>query len=304
MSGRMVTIPLVSCPVSPHVVTTTGGYPVVSRTTSLHKTVVSRTTRVFSGRTNSSGGDDLAIENLSTRYCDDFECTSSPAVERTVRALANDIARGNGVWTKSLLSKNVVYKDPFCSMSGIDSYRVDFFPSYCDVSDVTITSMKMVDTAPSSKARIEYTVVGAVKKPGSDKEGLVPVEVDMATMVTLNLLTGQIEEREDSWKVRSIVGKAAFNAARIAWGSLVKSREAGKRSSEFIQKSVDSVLGSLDDGDGVSNFQADPRDPMKFFQQNDSFKDDATAFMIFLLIIYIIITGYGTLFGSSGGGGF
>jgi len=247
---------------------------------------------------NRFGGDDLAIENLSTEYCDDFECTSSPAVELTVRALAKDISRGNGVWTKSLLSKNVVYKDRFCSMSGIDSFKVDFFPSYCTVSRVTIKSMKMMDAAPSSRACIEYTVEGILKKPGSDTEGLIPVEVDMTTTVTLNLLTGQIESREDSWKARSIIGKVAFSAARLAWGSVVKSREAGKKSSEFIEKSVNSVLGSLDDDTDMSNIQADPRDPMKFFQQNDSFKDDATAFMIFLLIIYIIITGYRTLFAS------
>lgn len=256
-------------------------------------------TRLYDG--NRSGGDDMSIENLSTAYCDDFECTSSPAVELTVRALANDISRGNGVWTKSLLSKNVVYKDPYCSMSGIDSFKVDFFPSYCDVSSIVINKMMMVDAAPSSRARIEYTVKGTLKKPGSDKEGFIPVEVDMATTVRLNLLTGQIEEREDSWNVRSLIGKVAFNAGRFAWGSMVKSREARKKSSEFIEKSVNSVLGSLDDDDDMSNFQADPRDPMKFFQQNDSFKDDATAFMIFLLIIYIIITGYRTLFASGGG---
>ena len=262
----------------------------------INATIVVSKTRLYDG--NRFGGDDLAIENLSTEYCDDFECTSSPAVELTVRALAKDISRGNGVWTKSLLSKNVVYKDRFCSMSGIDSFKVDFFPSYCTVSRVTIKSMKMMDVAPSSRACIEYTVEGILKKPGSDTEGLIPVEVDMTTTVTLNLLTGQIESREDSWKARSIVGKVAFSAARLAWGSVVKSREAGKKSGEFIEKSVNSVLGSLDDDTDMSNIQADPRDPMKFFQQNDSFKDDATAFMIFLLIIYIIITGYRTLFAS------
>lgn len=259
------------------------------------------------GMSPSSSDDALSIENLSTRYCDEFECTSSPAVELTVRALAKDIARGNGVWTKSLLSKNVTYKDSFCSTSGIDSYKVDFFPTYCDASQVTITRIRMIDEAPSSKARIDYTVVGTLRKPGSDGSrrdaGLLKVEVDMSTTVTLNLLTGQIESREDSWKVRSIVGALAWNAARFAWGSLVKSREARKKSSDFIEKSVSSVLGSLDDADDMSNFQADPRDPMKFFQQNDSFKDDAIAFILFVLVLYIIITGYSTLFASGGGGG-
>jgi len=52
----------------------------------------------------------LEIENLSTNYCDDFVCTSSPAVEMTVRSLARDIERGNGVWTQSFLSRDVEYE--------------------------------------------------------------------------------------------------------------------------------------------------------------------------------------------------
>ena len=36
----------------------------------------------------------LSIDGLDTDYCDDFECTSSPAVEQTVRSLARELARG------------------------------------------------------------------------------------------------------------------------------------------------------------------------------------------------------------------
>lgn len=255
-----------------------------------------------SSSSSSPSGSRIQSRDGAGENQDDFECTSSPAVELTVRALAKDIARGNGVWTSSLLGKDVVYKDRFCSMKGIESYSsgMDFFPVYCRVSHVTITGMRMLDDAPSSKACIEYTVVGTLNKPVD-----MSVEVDMTTIVTLNLLTGQIEAREDSWKTRSFLGALAFNVARFAWGSFVKSREAGKTSKALIEKSVGSVLGSLDDdGDGdMSNFQADPRDPMKFFQQNDSFKDDATAFILFLLVLYIIITGYTTLFSSGGGSG-
>lgn len=42
--------------------------------------------------------------------CDDFVCNSSPAVEATIRSFARDITRNNGVWTRSLLSRNVEYK--------------------------------------------------------------------------------------------------------------------------------------------------------------------------------------------------
>lgn len=50
------------------------------------------------------------IEGLRSTYCDDFECTSSPAVEATVRAFSRDLTRANGVYTRSLLFRDVVYK--------------------------------------------------------------------------------------------------------------------------------------------------------------------------------------------------
>jgi hypothetical protein len=254
----------------------------------------------FSGTVKSSTSDDdreVKIENLAPAYCNDFVCTSSPAVEMTVKALAKDIERGNGVWTTSLLSKDIVYKDAFCSTSGIDSFRVDFMsPAFFTPSSVTVQRMRMTDAPPSSTARIEYKVVGTVRGIGPLFKD-ARVEVDMVTTVGLNLLTGQVEFREDSWKAASIGSVLPWTAARMAWGSVVMGRVASKRSSEFIDKSLDSVLGSVDDD--VGDIQADPRDPMKFFQQNDSFKDDATAFIIFLLVLYIIITGYGILFGSS-----
>jgi hypothetical protein len=54
--------------------------------------------------------EDQEIQGLNREYCDDFECKSSPAVESTVRALARDISRANGVYTRSLLSRNVEYQ--------------------------------------------------------------------------------------------------------------------------------------------------------------------------------------------------
>ena len=45
---------------------------------------------------------------LSTDYCDDFECTSSPAVEASVRTLAKDLQRANGRWTP-IYASNVEY---------------------------------------------------------------------------------------------------------------------------------------------------------------------------------------------------
>ena len=50
----------------------------------------------------------LAIEGLSKEFCDDFTCSSSPAVENTMRILSRDIQR-RGV-TRSLYAPSVQYR--------------------------------------------------------------------------------------------------------------------------------------------------------------------------------------------------
>ncbi|KAI8100942.1 hypothetical protein M9434_005326 [Picochlorum sp. BPE23] len=248
---------------------------------------------------NDGDRDQQIVENVDRSYCDDFVCTSSPSVELTVKALAKDIERGNGVWTKSLMAKGVEYKDAWCSTNGVADFQVDFIPKYCTpTEDVRVTRMRMVDQATAS---IEWSVVGTIK--GIGPLSGTPVAVDMTTTIEMNLLTGQIEKREDTWKMASrssLQGRLAWNLARAVWGSVVRSRMARKTSANLIEKSIDSVMGSVDDDeDAMSSYQADPMDPMKFFQQNDSFKDDAIALCIFLLVMYIIITGYSTVFSSS-----
>lgn len=47
------------------------------------------------------------IDDLDRDYCDDFQCTSSPAVEQTVRAFARDCTRLK--YTTSLFNKDCTY---------------------------------------------------------------------------------------------------------------------------------------------------------------------------------------------------
>jgi hypothetical protein len=56
--------------------------------------------------------EELQIEGLRSDYCDDFVCTSSPAVEQTVRALARDLVRQK--WTPGLFTRDVVYQVHQC----------------------------------------------------------------------------------------------------------------------------------------------------------------------------------------------
>jgi len=52
--------------------------------------------------------EEMQIEGLRSDFCDDFVCTSSPAVEQTVRSLANDLVRRS--WTFSLFTRDVSYR--------------------------------------------------------------------------------------------------------------------------------------------------------------------------------------------------
>eukprot|EP00889_Picochlorum_renovo_P003692 jgi/Picre1/30722/NNA_006083.t1 len=159
---------------------------------------------------NDGDNDQQIVENVDRSYCDDFVCTSSPSVELTVKALAKDIERGNGVWTKSLMAKGVEYKDAWCSTNGVDDFQVDIIPKYCTpTEDVRVTRMRMVDQATAS---IEWSVVGTIK--GIGPLSGTPVAVDMTTTIEMNLLTGQIEKREDTWKMASrssLQGRLAWN---------------------------------------------------------------------------------------------
>jgi hypothetical protein len=71
----------------------------------------------------------MTIEDLDTDYCNDFECTSSPAVEQTVRSLARDISRMK--YTISLFQPDVNYSDGFRSFRGADRYRRELWTRAC-----------------------------------------------------------------------------------------------------------------------------------------------------------------------------
>jgi hypothetical protein len=222
------------------------------------------------------------IENINRDYCDDFVCTSSPAIEATVRSLARDILRANGVWTRSLLSRTVQYNDPFRRFKGADGYsRLDFVPKYIKSPRVSITSMKMIDTGA---AEILWRVGGDV--------GPFGVEADMTTRIEMNLLTGQIEKHEESWNLSrcSPPSAIAWTAARALWAA----KSSGAEAAEATNSMLDS-LTSVDEDDGFTTTRS-PNDPMKFFQQRDSFKDDAYTYIGLLLLFYIMTMAWGQLF--------
>ena len=70
------------------------------------------TETVHSTKTHDGDEDDedveMRIEGLTDDYCDDFVCTSSPAVEQTLRSLAKDLVRRR--WTPVLFARDVKYR--------------------------------------------------------------------------------------------------------------------------------------------------------------------------------------------------
>lgn len=82
---------------------------------------------VASQATNTERGSaEMSIEDLDTSYCDDFVCTSSPAVELTVRAVAKDIQRQK--YSRPYFQPEVEYSDGLRSFKGLDKYSRPFWP--------------------------------------------------------------------------------------------------------------------------------------------------------------------------------
>ncbi|KAL4433918.1 hypothetical protein ABPG75_000359 [Micractinium tetrahymenae] len=228
-----------------------------------------------------------SIEGLSSDYCDDFECTSSPAVESSVRTLAKDLQRANGRWTP-IYASNVEYSDAYRKFKGPEGYqRLDFVATSVSDAAVAVTGMRMLD---NSAAEIRWRLTG--------KLGPLPIDVAGITEIGMNLLTGRIERHSEKWDLRgcSPPAAAAWNAARIAW--------AAKQASTDASAAAGQVLDSLASVDEDTYQQPNPNDPMKFFQQKDTFKQDAILFVGVLLLFYALVQAWGQLFSGGSSGGF
>ena len=229
--------------------------------------------------------DQQEIENLNRNYCDDFVCTSSPAIEATVRALARDLLRANGNYTRSIFSAQKAQYKGFRSFQGVDGYKtLTFVPKHIQKPTVTIQKMQMLDVGT---AEIKWTLRGLVSPFNQ------PVDVRMTTTVYMNLLTGQIERHEDAWDVSQCSGVAglAFTLATILY-AVQQGTSAAAESTESMLNS----LSSTDEGDGSNYTAPNPMDPGKFLQQGDTFKDDALFFLGAVALLYVMTNAWATLF--------
>jgi len=236
--------------------------------------------RTVARRASPSQREDVVIENLTEDYCDDFVCQSSPAVEQSVRQLANNISQV--VWGARQFAPKVEYSDDATRrFKGNDKYeRLTFPREYFDKCRVSVDAMEMVDL---DTARIEWSLAG--------ETSLGTVDLSCVSTFEMNVITGKVEKHMDEWKASNALAPASllFLASRLRWSvaenikdKVEEAREAAARQEE-----------EKDD----SNYFVDPMDPKKYIQQQDTAFDDAIQYGIVLALLYACVQVLRTLEG-------
>mmetsp|Transcript_7458 Transcript_7458/g.22047 ORF Transcript_7458/g.22047 Transcript_7458/m.22047 type:complete len:298 (-) Transcript_7458:423-1316(-) len=218
----------------------------------------------------SSSSREQEIEGLDKNYCDDFVCSSSPAVEQAVRSLAQDIQQPKR-WSRQLFVEDVQYKGGWRSFKGIDRYsRHLFIADNIDKAKVTVQRMRMEGLGA---AVISWRLQGRVVK-------VLDIDVRVESTFQLNMLTGRVESHTDEWDLSqcSPPAAAAFTALRAGWAFRQKTidlqEDSGKFFDSFQSKQAPQITG-------------DPTDPRKFFIEEDNTFKDAVLFASVLALFWL-----------------
>ncbi|KAI7734356.1 hypothetical protein M8C21_004380, partial [Ambrosia artemisiifolia] len=210
--------------------------------------------------------------------CNEFECISSPSVEATARQLVRDILelretnRALGTYAVS-----VKYKDPVRSFTGRDKYKRPLWS--INALDKPNVDMVMLST---SVLNIKWTLKGNPKNPIASVGG--PVIVKVNSRFTLNQISGQVTEHEETWDLSSssTIAQAYFWASRRLFSTI----ESAKDFSDSLKNASSSSSTQKENVD----FYPDPSgDPRKFFQTEDDFQRDAVQLALFLALLYFLV---------------
>ncbi|CAI5500181.1 unnamed protein product [Closterium sp. Naga37s-1] len=159
--------------------------------------------------------------------CDDFECVSSPAVERTAKQLARDIHdMREDKRTLSCFAIDLKYSDSIRSFTGRDKYRrLSWIRAALQNSSVHMLGMSMEST---SVLVITWQLRGYLVIPG----GLLDARV--TSTFTLNQISGQVIQHRDQWDVASsaLPIQLAFWASRLAWAASEAIKDVTEKSGE------------------------------------------------------------------------
>eukprot|EP00877_Chromochloris_zofingiensis_P000766 jgi/Chrzof1/10690/Cz05g08220.t1 len=199
----------------------------------------------------------MTIEDLDTNYCDDFVCTSSPAIEQTVRSLANDLTKLR--YTNSLFQPDCKYEDGFRKFKGPAKYKRPFwFRDGLKKPSATINKLQMLD---KGTALINWTLSGQV--------AMFNVQIPFSSVFELNLLTGRVSTHKESWDLSKLSPPAAAACvlSRVAWSA----KQASQDAQDKLGKAADSIssLTSMED----DTYYQNPSDPTRFFQQDNGMGD-------------------------------
>ncbi|XP_024397389.1 uncharacterized protein [Physcomitrium patens] len=228
---------------------------------------------------------DRLMDGLSFgQLCDEFECISSPAVERTARQLVKDIIDlREGERSLSNFGVNVEYKDPLRSFKGRDKYKgANWIKTALEKPTVAVREMKMIST---SVLKIKWTVTGTPKLPPASALG-GRVVLAVSSTFTMNQISGQVTLHEDEWDLSASdpAAQAYFWTARLAFSAV----EGGKNFASGVQ----GIAKQLDKGqeNNSNSIYPDPSgDPRKFFQMEDNPQKDLYQVGLVVALLYLLV---------------
>eukprot|EP00798_Chlamydomonas_sp_ICE-L_P023997 gene23998-9569_t len=218
-----------------------------------------------------------AIENLNKQYCDDFECTSSPAVEQSVRSFARDLELLR--YTAGGFDRDCKYDDGFRQVTGAQNVaKQRWIKENFKKPTVTIQRLQMLD---KSTAQVDWTLVGDMNGSAAD--------IRFVTIITMNLLTGRITSLSEKWDLSKCNAASALKltGSRVTYSAKKASEDVGDGIKK-IGESIDESLSSFEEnGDSSQN----PNDPMKFFQPENP-NGDYINFALVVAVMYLVFKGF------------
>lgn len=222
---------------------------------------------------------DKIVDGMTfAQLCDEFECTSSPAVEQTARLIARDMLEGSKVL--GIYALFVKYKDPLRSFSGRAAYKRN---SWADGAlrdkSVSIIRMAMLST---SVLKIEWILRG---KPKLFALGVDRVVQKVTSTYTLNQISGQVVEHVEEWDLSGSTpqAKVYFWTTRLAYTAVQAGKDAG-----LLVDGLKKMLDKGDDSDAAFYYQDPSGDPRKFFVE-DNFQSDFYQIGLLIALLYLAV---------------
>ena len=257
-----------------------------------HRSADARSRGVIATRGASvdSDGENIEVRGLPEDPCDSFVCKSSPAVENTLRTLARDAAAARGTnRAKTPYAPEVMYDDGCLRFTGSEKYA-----KYCsyvenNLRDVEarVTSISMADDS-LDEATLTWEL--------DARNDIGRVGVDVEATYKMNLITGRVLEHRERWVVNPSRTEAQagplLESTRKAHALPLNAIEMG----DGIQKQIKEFTKSFSQGDeDQGDYYADPNDPMKFFQQEDTSKTDLLQMALAASVIFLVTKVFETL---------